>query len=403
MNVLFIVKEYYPYPSAITNCLNPIINELKKDNKVFILTKKSANSLPNFELVDDVFVNRIVDNYQLYLNKRNNSKGIKRFFYKLLFHIIYKKNDNPIVDEYINNKVMIKIGKKLIKDNNIDIIISCSFPFTCHMIANKIKINNIKWIAYQFDPYTYNYTLSEKYQNNRLKNEINVLKNANKIFITEENYNENMKTKLNVLKDKYIVLQYPLIQKSNLKMSSSNDEISLIYAGTLYNGIRNPFPMLDILSNLEIDFKLNLYYFTDLDTENLLLEYKKKIPNLNLYSNIKKEVCDFELAKSNILLNIGNSMLNQTPSKVYELISTGKPIINFYDNLLDTSKNILINYPLCYNINVNNFKDYDSLKDFILKNKNTILSFDEATKNYLKKEEVTDIFIKEVRKIYEDR
>ena len=404
MNILFITHEYYPFPSAITNCLNPIINSLKKNNNVFILTRK-INDSKKEEIIDNVKIYRVEDDYNTNLKKRDETKNkLFKFYYKTKFHLMYKKQIKSTNDGYFSVNKMIKKGKKIAKNEKIDMIISCSFPFTSHVIASKIKNKSIKWIAYQFDPYTYNYTLlNDGKLNKRLEKEISILSKTDKIFITEENYKENLKTELTKLKSKYIVLPYALIKKPNIDVKTNKNSISLVFAGTLYKDIREPFKMLDILNKTYDSLEIHLYYSAEQYINDLLKEYIKKMPNLIIHYKEKKEVCDIALANTNIVLNIGNIMLNQTPSKVYELISLGKPIINFYTNSEDTSKNILKNYPLCYNVDMNNFTNYDDLKKFIIENKDKIISFEEATKLYLKQNEVVDLIVKEVEKIYEDR
>lgn len=405
MNILLITHEYYPIPSAITNCLKPILSELKIQNTIYILTRNENNLLKDTEVLDSINVIRINDKYAYLLKKREESRNIiEKFYYKVCFHIFYKNRKKNLTDGYFDIKKMVKFGRRLIKQRSIDLIISCSFPFTSHEIAKKLKRKGVKWIAYQFDPYTYNYTLmNDGKEKERLKKEIDILRNADKVFITQENYQENMKTELSKLSNKYIIFPYPLVSKPNYPVTNSNEEIMLSFAGTLYENIREPFKMLDILSHLQIPVVIHLYYSSDLGINNKLKKYQAQMPNLKLHYKKTKQECDQALASTNFCLNIGNIMLNQTPSKVFELISLGKPIINFYTNIKDTSKSILKDYPICYNVDMNSFNQYRELEKFILENKNKILSFEKATLKYLKKEEVVEQMMKEVERVYEDR
>lgn len=391
--VLFIVNEYYPVGSAITNCLKPIIDEMKKSNiEVNILTRKYPLSLLNYEIIDNVKVYRVSDNYLNILTKRDNSKSLKHLFYKLYFHHIWKKY-NRIYDGTYDIKKMIKKGEKLVKQ--VDTIISCSYPFTSHIIADKIRKDQ-KWFIYQFDPYTYNCTLPKNQIEQRLKIELEYLKKADGIFITEESYKENIKTELAIIKEKYIVLPYPLIKTPvNEVKSIKKDKITFTFTGALYTNLREPFKMLDILLDLNIASEINLYYFGDNEVITKLNNCKDRV---NLYFKKSKNECDEALLDTNIILNIGNNTLNQTPSKVFELISLGKPILNFYELKQDTSKEILENYKLGYNIDVNNCNK-EELINFINDYKYEILPFEEATKGYLKSEEVAQKFIEEVDKI----
>ena len=113
--------------------------------------------------------------------------------------------------------------------------------------------------------------------------------------------------------------------------------------------------------------------------------------------NKTKEECDNALKNSNIIINIGNQIANQTPSKVFEYISLGKPIINFYNIDNDTSKKVLDKYPLVLNI----YKDFNNedkklFEAFCELNKDKYLTFEEIKDKYKTGEEIAKEFIREV-------
>ena len=70
------------------------------------------------------------------------------------------------------------------------------------------------------------------------------------------------------------------------------------------------------------------------------------------------------------------------PSKIFEYIAMGKPIINFYFNEEDMCLPILEKYSLAVNINLNKTDDktVKFIEEFINKNKGVVLSYKEATK-----------------------
>lgn len=404
--VLFILHEYYPYGSAITNCIDPIIQEMKKKNiEVSIITRRTQRIIKKFEIIDNVKVYRINDYFTMNNSIIENSKSkIRTCYHRLIRKIIWNyktiiKKDN---DGYLNKERTIKLINKHLK-NNFDTIISCSYPFKTHRIAYEIKKENNKivWVAYQFDPHSLNCTLDENKIEQRMNEEIKILSNADKIFLPMDNYEQNIKTELNVLKEKYYPIDFPLIkEKRNNNKSKKNKLIKFAFTGTLYDNIRLPYNMLDFFRNIEFDYELNLCYITSTKISNKLKDYKKVFgKKLILNENLSKEKCDEIIDSSNIIINIGNEISNQTPSKVFEYVSYGKPIINFYSIKEDTSKKVLEKYPLKLNIYKDFTKeDMDKFNDFCNKNFNKILSFKEATKNYKTAEQVADEFIREVNK-----
>jgi len=406
--VLLLVHEYYPCGSAITNCLNPIIEEMNKQNiKVDVVTRKQFDYLKNIETIDSVNIFRINDFFNIYNNKIKESKNVvKRLYYKVIlkFIWIYRAKIRKIKSGFINVKKATRKAEELFKINNYDTIISCSFPFSMHKIAyNLKKKHNVTWIAYQFDPHTFNHTLmNDGLIKDRLSEEIKILTLADKIFLPNENYEENLKTELAVLKDKYYTIPFALIKRPNIEMENKeNLKIIFTFAGTLYENIRTPFNMLEFFKNVELDYEIQLFYITESSLETKLLDYKKEFKDkLKLYPNESKDKCDEAIIQSNILINIGNEMANQTPSKVYELISYGKPIVNFYTIDDDTSKKVLKDYPLVFNINKDySTKDVESFKKFCVENKDKLLTYEEATQNYETANEIACRFIKEVGKV----
>lgn len=405
-NLLFIVHEYYPYGSAITNCINPIINEMNKQgSNIYILTRRTHFQLKKYEKINNTEVYRMDDWFNLSLDKINNSnKSFEKYLYKFRLRVIgfYRNRIKKDSIGLLNKRKSIKKGKKLVKKYNIDTIISCSYPFSMHKIAKEIKNDNIKWVAYQFDPHTFNHTLNSNLKNKRLKEEIETFSYVDKIFLPPENYEENMKTELKVLKDKYYPIDFALIKNNIANKLKKNNKIIFTFTGTFYENIRTPNDMLEFFKNIDVDYELHLYYIAEKTIDDVLLEYKKVFKDkLVLFNNKSKKECDEALKNSNIIINIGNRIANQTPSKVFEYISMGKPIINFYNIENDTSKKVLKNYPLVLNIkNDYTTEDIEKFNNFVLKNKDKVLTFEEIKEKYKTAEDIAKEFIREVNKCY---
>ena len=405
-NVLFILHEYHPNASAITNCLDSIIEEMAKNKiNITIITRRINFETAKIFKDNNITVYRINDYINLFLNKVKETKGIKNVFYRILLKIvyIYKGKIKKDTEGYFNIKKTTTYINKIFKKNKYDTIISVSWPFKTHIIAKNIKLKypNIVWIAYQFDPHAYNYTINGNIEF-RIQEETENLKYADKIFLPENNYQENLKTDLKVLKEKYCPIEFALVKESNLNITSPcSKKIIFAYAGTFYENIRTPYNMFKFFEHIDFDYEINLYYITEIN-EKIFQEYKNIFKDkINLYKGKSKEECNSALAKANIIINIGNEITNQIPSKCYELISLGKPIVNFYSIENDTSKQIFSKYPLVLNIS-KDFDENDIKKfiDFCMSNKNKILSFQKATANYQKANEVAKKFIKEVNKCH---
>lgn len=385
-SVLFILDKFYPYNTAIVNCLNAIFEELKKENiNINVLTYRQNKCDKQYEFLNGINIYRVNDYYNM-----SNNKFLKLTFWRL-YRKIFFTND------------IIKIGKEIILRNKVNCVISCSYPFVTAQYALKLtRKNDILFIAYQFDPHSNNMILDKKNKNKRLKEEIETFSYVDKIFLPPENYEENMKTELKVLKDKYYPIDFALIKNNIANKPKKGKKIIFTFTGTFYENIRTPNDMLEFFKNIDMDYELHLYYIAEKTIDDVLLEYKKVFKDkLVLFNNKSKKECDEALKNSNIIVNIGNRIANQTPSKVFEYISMGKPIINFYNIENDTSKKVLKNYPLVLNIKNDYTKeDIEKFNNFVLKNKDRVLTFEEIKEKYKTAEDIAKEFIREVNKCY---
>ena len=155
----------------------------------------------------------------------------------------------------------------------------------------------------------------------------------------------------------------------------------MTYAGLFYDSIRNPKLMLELISKLPNNFELSIYGG---GCEKVVNHYVKLDPQkFKFLGRIEHQLCLEKLMGSNIVINLSNTITNQMPSKVFEYISYGKPVVNFYFSENDTSLKYFKKYPLAFNLNLNSYSDDEikNLINFCEKNKYKNLRFEEATKN----------------------
>lgn len=395
-SILCIVDKAYPNSNANTNCMELFMNE-------FIKNGYSVDYLSCRETIDDEYVykkdNSVFvkyDTYTLRLIKKYQKVCKAKSFDKLstlfnkAFRVLRTLHDNFSSIEKgfsINKKEMNQIIDLLQKHGktNYDYIISSCQPITMHIIAEQLLnvYKNAKWFPVFLDPFVYNYCTRATSVKTRKKVAEKYFAKATKIFtavgIVQENERRGYKPSFS---NKIVEFSLPSLVDRTVKSQLNDENIKLTYAGIFYKKIRNPKEMLKILSQLGDEFEVDLM---SQQCKNEIDEIKKQNPNfkLNDLGFLPREECLKKLQTSNVLINLGNTITNQTPSKVFEYIGTGKPVVNFYFDDNDTSLFYFKKYPLCFNINLNNYDNsvISELKEFCQKNKNTQLSFKEATKN----------------------
>ena len=151
-----------------------------------------------------------------------------------------------------------------------------------------------------------------------------------------------------IKRNNFFPIQFTLDpQMEGFSNPSMNSKVcKLIFAGTLYMKIRNPEFFLSVISKVK-DVSLDLFVRKG-ECEQIINRYAKDNIHREYFVD-KAKYIDMLKYGYDVLVNIGNVSTLQAPSKMLELLSTGKPIINFYFTE-DTQFNMIEKYPLGLNI-----------------------------------------------------
>ena len=146
---------------------------------------------------------------------------------------------------------------------------------------------------------------------------------------------------------KLVEVSFPLITEHQYPSKDDNDRITLLFAGTIYCGLRSPDYFLNIVRLLDERFRVIFIGKGCADIVNQIQNTKAEVTVLPPvdYSELQKL-----MASADILINIGNSVPVHMPSKTLEYINTGKPIINFYKINECPTLYYTKRYPLCLDL-----------------------------------------------------
>lgn len=123
---------------------------------------------------------------------------------------------------------------------------------------------------------------------------------------------------------------------SNCKKYFSPDENVVFFAGTMPNNIRDPRFILSVFQKVQIP-NINLYIAGTSDYEAVLEEYSEKNSRIHLLGVISHEMVIEMMKEADVLLSIGNNLDCMIPCKIFEYMSTGKPILATYKRKTDPS------------------------------------------------------------------
>ena len=287
----------------------------------------------------------------------------------------------------------VKAGMKIIKEENIDVIYSCSPPHSLQLIANKLaKKSKLKWVADFRDPWmefvTYQTMNPNSYPFRRnIKLQHKVFNNTDRIITTCDGFTRLINEKYQIPKEKIQTITNGFDAEFIDKVApSENKKITLIHTGTLPKE-RIPYSLLKVLQsesykNIELKF-----------IGNISDEVKKEISKFNLQNIVVynpyipyQEVIAEIKSSTACILPIDNVPNNDLfiAGKLFDYLGCGIPVLGLgkkgcsVDNILrETGSGVLFDYD-----------DVEGIKDFIEQRlKEKILSGqNKNVKNYERKE-----------------
>lgn len=348
-SILIIDLEYY-INNANTLIINRISKLLSKSFNVTISTYNPLNTR-KMESEGDIKI-EVVPYYSLNAAMNSGKRHIGDIV-KLMWFALKAKNQKNGIEEK-NAVYFAKLIQNQVNIGSYDMIISFSNPFTSHYSANILaRRYRIPWIAYYFDPFFSNATLNSNYVDIRKEREEQIITVANKILMTYPT-NVDYITRAISFNERIIKAEMPGIRRDLYCIDKKQDRniYKCYYIGNLYSDIRNPENVISFFASLEnvADlFFVGGFYGKEINIDLL--------PN-NIHFLGVKSGEDLKTIYNNadFFVNIGNMVTNQMPSKVFEYISTGKPIINFYKNIECPTLLYTKKYDLALDINESEIK-----------------------------------------------
>ncbi len=305
------------------------------------LTSKVNNSRNQFDNNIDLIKRKIFDPSDILssLFKTNINKGILSSSNSILNNFLSWIRINFFIPDsrIFWVKPSVNYLKKYIENNNIKTIITTGPPHSIHLIGLKIKdILNINWIADFRDPWSSWDILQDMKPNNKIINkhkelEKKILKNANKVIVTNPNLYSEF---LNIIDANKLELltNGTLLFKSKKQYGSKKFKIS--YLGLL-NKFRFPKVFFNVLKELiikndEIDKDIEIFISGTIDKSiyNYLINDSILKTKINYVQNVEYENTFHHFNSSSLLLLLLNKKsINTTPTKVFDYATSGTPVL----------------------------------------------------------------------------
>ena len=232
------------------------------------------------------------------------------------------------------------IKKRILLENDIDIIYSTSSPYTDHLIALEIKkYTNKPWIADFRDPWVGNVFISNNHSEKRVKKESQmereVIKNADKIIMVTENITEMYKENYPEYSDKFITITNGFDSEDKVNMPIDNKKFIINYSGILTEG-QSPETLIKALEKLcyeNDDFRENLEVnFTGLviPKYEFMIDTSKISENIIINSYVPHEEVVKQMSKAAInfvILSDKPESKGVFTGKIFDYILSERPIL----------------------------------------------------------------------------
>ena len=242
-------------------------------------------------------------------------------------------------------------ASKIIEEEDIEAIISSSWPVTCHTVGKDLKDkHDIFWIAdlrdlWNMNPYVSHTFIREHFER---KLELETFENTDVLTTTTDLAADTLATLhpnnkiVPILsgydKDDLKFLEELMSDEEALddEINESHDKLKFIYAGSLYGGKRDPTNLFKAIRQLEDEGKL--------DSSNISIEFYGDSTNLEEIASeygladivkIGGKIAHWEVLKkqleSDVLLLISWNDEKEKmfiPGKIYEYFALRKPILS---------------------------------------------------------------------------
>lgn len=356
-----IVEGYVNQTEANAICLNEIIEEMNTEVLIDVITIESNRSGWNNNIysidksksiIKNEFIRKVVKFTHMPIGNKNLSKLIAKETNKVLNH---NKYDTLMV---IVNPIEAADAICLIREKNPD----------------------LKIILYEIDPASNRYknpkSLIEKlWKRKSILWEKHIYKNCDEIIHMKSHYNHFSQNHFSQFNSKTHFLDIPNF-KVNVLPNKKNNICQMVYAGAFYPVLRNPFPMIDILKKLSKIVNIEVHIYTG---NNMKSEIEKSVKNYEMF-HVNDYVSQEELMKiytnSDILLDLGNMDSDYLPSKPFQYMGTGKPVIHFKQDESDVTIKYFKKYKNALIVSLKNeTQGLKEITEFINNMKNKSVSY----------------------------
>ena len=176
------------------------------------------------------------------------------------------------------------------------------------------------------------------------------------------------------------------------------DYVNVVFSGLLNQKERNALPIIKLLNQCDIAERINLVFFSRGQQSSI----EKEIPffkgRITQHDYIPLKELHTIYRHADYLLNVSHINANMVPSKIFEYMSYGKPIISTYVTDGDAAEKYISRYPegLCIDLKQSNEEIVKKINNFFSQ-KHQLVEFEIIKEMY--GENTPEIFVRKIEEV----
>lgn len=404
MKILFMDYSHLPLPDANGNCIEKLRKTLiKKNVQSDVLSFRLDRKIPRVTR-DQYGVIYTADTWmRLSFTGRSTGESLARIIVRSSIAIPLKIVHALCGGQYAKDEVFTPFECALYKQKleylcrtqKYDWVVAVSNPYCIHRIGATSDLSGARLALYYLDPHSFNSMLSPKTLQHRLNEEIKVCAKADLIFAALEHREDWNTSALSMFLNKTNFIPYPNLspfegERACATIKKMTDILDVVYLGALNDEFRQPKAMLELFEKMQVyasNFRLIIVGSRCGTQVSEQLNKAKSILKDRLIISPPvpfPQAMDL-LRRSDAVINLGNKMKNQMPSKLLDYIAAGKPIINISPNRPCNTHPYIARYPLAVQFYNDELVDAAGLEaaaekvvDFVVENRGKSLSWAEV-------------------------
>lgn len=323
MKLLFVTNNLYPYLNANSEIAYKLAAVLKEKHRCEVtLLGYSDKDRPASENPYGVAEYEMKQVRLARVIMARHENRIKKLFRLIchpsaIFYLCRSRKSTPYIlaDEYT------RAIRRLQKRENFDAIVCFKNPNSTMVGAIRSGVR-VPLIAYELDPWEAAPGQSDE---DLLREQQTLERHFCAVMATPLLYREYQAHKTDYPAERVFAAEFPNMVPPPLSASAFSDgKRHIVFAGQLYEDIRNPAYTLRLLERLrDEDVILDLF-----GNDNGCLKGMDLPANVVYHGEVPSTEAIRFLQSADVVLNIGNTLLNQMPSKIITYFALGKPILN---------------------------------------------------------------------------